>query len=141
MSRPKSNPQRAPEYSLYRIVTATDAVFNRKELGCNFGIYSKGCFQIVPINTAAPGEDLKAVDLRAGATSNPALAFRYWNEEFGLFLPHVPAQTVAASGAGVAYEIDFDALGRVVMLEVTGGVTGGQGVAIFAAAHNHSEAI
>lgn len=141
--RPQSAPKRAPDYQLIRVVSAADsaAAYKLKGNGCNFGSYLKGCFQVVPINTGAPGEVDGSVDLLTGATSAPTVVLRYWNDLLGIFVIHNPTVAPAALGAGVAYEMEFDALGRIIMPEVTGGVTGGQGVLIFAASLGHNEAL
>jgi hypothetical protein len=143
MSRPQSAPKRAPEYNLVRLVTGNDgaAALRVRANGVNFGMYTKGCFQIVPLNAAAPGENLTASDFLTGATSNPVLNVRFWNDELGMYLIHSPAIAITAQGAGVAFEFDVDVYGRQVMIEVASGVTGGQSVAIFAAGHMHQEAI
>lgn len=145
--RPQSSPQRSPDYALYRLVTANDAApYKQRGSGINFGNYQKGLFTVVPINTAAPG-DLDSTlgwnpphaDVLAGATSNPAISVRYWNDATGQFVVHNPALTIAAAGAGVAYEFELDVFGRTIFLEVTGGVTATQGVAIFASGHDPKE--
>jgi hypothetical protein len=141
--RPQTSPQRAPDYNLIRVVTVADVAgeYARKSNGCNFGNYLKGCFTIIPINTPTPGEVDGSVDLLTGATSNPTVVLRFWNQALGRFVLHNPTIAPAAAGVGLAYEFEFDACGRVVMAEVTGGVTGGQGVLIFAAGLGHEEAI
>ncbi len=141
--RPQTAPKRAPDYNLIRVVTAADgaASYRAKSNGCNFGSYLKGCFQIVPINTATPGEVDGSVDLLTGATSAPTVVLRYWNDTLGLFVVHNPTVAPTALAAGVSYEMDFDAIGRIIMPEVTGGVTGGQGVLIFASGIGHNEAL
>lgn len=144
--RPQGSPKRAPEYNLIRFVTANDVIgsgYTNKKLGCNFGDFQFGSIQVVPINTAdAKLLDAPLGDLYTGATSNPVLAIRYWNEDLGLFLPHNPAQTVAGFGAGLPYEYDLPAPnGRHIFVEVTGGVTAGQGVLIFASGSLQQESI
>jgi len=139
--RTQQSPKRSPEYNLVRIVTASDSAtdYTKKSNGCNFGSYLKGCFQIIPINTNAPGEVDGSVDLVAGATSNPTIVLRFWNDVLGRFVLHNPTIAPAAMGAGIGFEMDFDAIGRIVMPEVTGGVSGGQGVLIFASGIGHNE--
>jgi hypothetical protein len=141
--RAQTAPKRAPEYNLIRVVTAADgaADYKKKSNGCNFGSYLKGCFQVVPINTATPGEVDGSVDLITGATSTPTVVLRFWNDVLGMFVIHNPTIAPAAIAAGAAFEMDFDAIGRIVMPEVTGGVTGGQGVLIFASGIGHNEAL
>lgn len=141
--RAQTSPKRAPEYNLIRVVTVADGApdYKKKSNGCNFGSYLKACFQIVPINTATPGEVDGSVDLITGATSAPTVVLRFWNDVLGMFVIHNPTIAPAALAAGVAFEMDFDAIGRIVMAEVTGGVTGGQGVLIFASGIGHNEAL
>lgn len=141
--RPQTAPKRAPDYQLIRVVTAADGVadYAKKSNGCNFGNYLKGCFTVYPINTPTPGEVDGSVDLITGASSAPTVVLRFWNEALGRFVLHNPTIAPAALGAGVPFEFEFDACGRIVMAEVTGGVTGGQGVLIFAAGLGHEEAI
>jgi len=139
--RPQSSPARAPDYQLIRIVTAADvaADYLKKSNGCNFGSYLRGCFQIVPINTATPGDVDGSVDLITGATSAPTVVLRFWNQVLGRFVIHNPTIAPAALAGGVAFEMDFDAIGRIVMPEITGGVTAAQGVLIFASGIGHNE--
>lgn len=142
--KPQSSPKRAPEYNLIRFVTANDvAPYTQKLKGCNFGDFLNGAIQVVPVNTAdAKLLDAPLGDLFTGATSNPALAINYWNEDLGVFLPHNPAQTIAAAGAGLRYEYELQSInGRHIFVEVTGGVTAGQGVLIFATGALHHESI
>jgi len=149
--RPQASPQRAPFYNLIRFITAADAgaPYTKKGLGCDFATFLHGALQIVPINTNDPkaldaGADVTTLFAPGGAaaTSNPAFTVRYWNEDLGLFLPRNPAQTIAAAGAGVAYEADlFDVNGRRVFLECTGGITAGQAVLVFAAGALHHESL
>jgi hypothetical protein len=144
--RPQGSPKRAPDYNLIRFVTANDSIgtgYKTKGAGCNWGNFLNGNIQVVPINTA----DAKLLteplgDLVAGATSNPALAIRYWNEDLQMYVPHNPAQTIAAAGAGLAYEATLPPVnGRMIFLEVTGGVTAGQGVLIFGSGSLYYESI
>ncbi len=148
--RPQGSPKRAPEYNLIRFVTAVDAPaagppagYRTKGAGCNFGDFMNGNIQVVPVNT----NDAKLLteplgDLVTGATSAPAITVRYWNEDLQMYLPHNPAQTLAALGAGVGWESTLLNLnGRLVFFEVTAGVTAGQGVLIFASGALHHESI
>lgn len=143
--RPQGSPQRAPLYNLIRFITAADAgPYTKKGIGCDFGTFLQGMIQVVPVNVA----DIKTFnnealpDLYTGATSNPTFAVRYWNEDLGLYVPHNPAQAIAAFGAGLAYEYELPAVnGRRIFLECTGGVTGGQGVLVFASGVEHHESL
>lgn len=141
--RAQTAPKRAPEYNLVRVVTAADgaADYLKKSNGVNFGSYLKAGFQVVPINTATPGEVDGSADLLTGATSAPTVVLYFWNEVLGKFMIHNPTIAPAALIAGVGFEFDADVAGRIVMPSVTGGVTGGQGVLIFATALGHNEAL
>jgi hypothetical protein len=143
--RPNGGPKRAPDYNLIRFITAADAApYTNKNLGCDFSTFVHGALQVIPVNTA----DIRLLntqplpDLFTGATSNPAFAVRYWSDDLGLFLPRAPAQTLAAVGAGLAYELDLPNInGRRIFLECTGGITASQGVLIFAAGAVHHESL
>ncbi len=143
--RPQGSPQRAPLYNLIRFITAADvAPYTKKGLGCDFSTLLQGAIQVVPINTADPKvlDGPALPDLFTGATSNPAFAIRYWNEDLGLYIPHNPAQVIAAAGAGLAYEYELQNInGRRIFLECTGGITATQAVLVFAAGAMHHESL
>lgn len=150
--RPQGSPQRAPLYNLIRFITAADVIgagYTKKGLGCDFSTFIQGMIQVVPINTADAkalneGADVTTLFAPGGAaaTSNPAFTIRYWNDDLGLYLPHNPAQTIAAFGAGLPYEYEIPNVnGRRIFLECTGGITATQGVLVFAAGALHHESL
>lgn len=134
------SPGTAPEYQLYRIVTAADSgPHTDRALGVNCGGRRTACVQIVPI--ASPNPPSTNLFDPTGATSNPTVVIRFWSHKIGRFIVHNPTIAPAAAGAGVAAELTIDVAGRIMMVEVTGGVTGGQAVAIFVATHEFNESI
>jgi hypothetical protein len=143
--RPQSSPQRGPLYNLYRFITAQDIAGNLrlKSFGCNFSSFIYGSFQIVPMNTNDIRQlDSQANDVLTGATSNPTFNVRYWNEDLGLWVLKSPALSIAAQGAGVAYEYDLGNVnGRHIYLEMTNAPAGGQAVAVFASGAWHHESL
>lgn len=130
---------RTPEYSLVRLVKAADDATSRAQR--SNGIVAKAqtklLIQVVPIVGQAPADDFAGLAL---GTSNPTIVIRYWNAALKQFILHGPTISIGAQGAGVPFEFEVDASGRIVMIDVTGGVAGTESVLIFAAAYNEPEA-
>lgn len=132
------SPKRAPEYKLVRIATGSESGTFSAKIGINCANNQKLLVQLVPCTNTKLPADGAALTL-SGATSNPTAEVYYWNALQGVFVKHNTPQTIAAAGAGVASEFEVDAYGRIVHIAITGGVTGGQGVAIFAAVFESRE--
>lgn len=98
-----ATPPMAPDYSLYREVTATDGspVTNRKA-GLNCGGLSRVNIQVVPSGGANPGVEIF-----------------FWSEHAGKFVAPNTAITYSGKGANTPYEFTVDALGRIIFAAVT----------------------
>ena len=132
--------QRAPDYQLHRIVTAADGAPALLVKGNGIRVDGRRTLmvQIVPIAQPNPPADLAGV---TAGTSNPTATVRFWDPLLGKFIKHVPAIALTAQGAGEASELTIDACGRTVMIEITGGIAGGEAVAILASSFEHDETL
>ena len=137
--RPQQNPGQAPNYQLTRYVTAADNATSRgkNSNGIHGHGYKKLLIQVLPLTYAAtPPENFGDAGFAAPAlgTSNPTIVIRYWCPVLQTYILHQPTVTVAAAGVGIPVEFEVDTFGRDVMIEITGGITASEGVAIMAAA-------
>lgn len=110
-------PAKAPEWQLSRVVSAADAVFNKRADGVNAGGYSSVRFSVVPM-TADPRTDPAAT---VGGSGNPATEIRVWSEQSRTFVPMSTPITHAAAGAGIPHTIDVpNANGSILACFLTG---------------------
>lgn len=124
-------PAKAPEWQLSRVVSAADAVFNKRSDGVNAGGYSSVRFSVVPM-AADPRTDPGAV---VGGLANPATEIRVWSEQSRTFVPMSTPITHTAAGVGTPHMIDVpNASGSIVACFVTS--TPGGVVAISAQGYN-----
>lgn len=104
--------QVAPNYGLHRDnITVADvlATLTTKAHGINMGAYRLANIQIAP---------------KTGS-GNPTVDVLFWSEQLGKFIPQHTALTFAAAGAGVAWEATVESNGRIIMVALTGTLTGG----------------
>ncbi len=103
----------APDYAVVRIVTAADSgVQTDRDEGVNFAEYGRGHVQVVP-----------------SSNSNPTVRILVWSDVAEAFVVHKAFSAQSGEGAGVAFEFDFAAEGRIAYPQVTGTV--GDGVTIY----------
>ncbi len=98
-----STPPMAPDYGLYREVTAVDSLpqTNRKR-GCACQGIAKVCVQVVPSGGA-----------------NPSGSILFWSEHAGKFVQGATAVTFAGVGVDTPFEFVVDAHGRTFFVAVT----------------------
>lgn len=107
-----NSPQIAPDYGKHRDnVSVADvlASLTTKNHGINMGGYRLANVQIVP----------------KGGAGNPTVNVLFWSEGQGKFVPDHTALTFAALGAGLGWETTIEANGRIMMVALTGTLTGG----------------
>jgi|SRR6185503_8889560 len=121
--------QKTPLYGLWRVASAaeSDASGVKKPQGINCAGYTTVSVQIVPISTPTPAENFSGV---TAGTSNPDATVWFWNQAMQLFIKHSPAIVGAKLGAGIPYEFDVEANGRIIYVTVSDCTTA-QGVALF----------
>lgn len=114
-----NSPTAAPDYQLYRHVTANDAAASGgmlgaavgKEQGCNCKGYNEISIQIVQRSVAAIGGAI------GGAGAVTATLYE-WNPGAGRFTP--TGDTVTASGAGQPAKLYVAGRGRILFVHITG---------------------
>lgn len=106
--------QRAPSYAHHRRVkdAADAAVSTDVKQGMMCAGYENVNIQVNP-----------------SAAANPALAVLVWSEVAGKFVS--TGTTKAAAGAGIPQEFQFPAGGRVIWVQVTGGMAAADVVDIY----------
>lgn len=137
------SPLRAPDYVLYRFISAQDGApqLADQNQGINGRNYKWLNFQVVPVNVAKRpiGDDFSSV--AAAAVTNPSVRVRYWCNKMNAWIKTNPDVTFAGTGTGAAYEFSVQNNGRDVMIELTSAVTATEGVVIWCAGFPEQEAI
>lgn len=116
-------PAMAPDYALYRQgVAAADAgPYSVKEHGINMGDYRFANIQALP-----------------AVGANPTLRVLFWSDRLGQFIRSNPDLTVTGAGAGIAYEYTVECRGRIMLVELTGTLTGGVDVLVSGYSIDHT---
>jgi len=106
----KRSPAIAPDYVLYREVTAAPDSLpeTTKGHGMNMGHHRFAHIQVV-----------------ASGGANPNVAVLWWSEHAGKFVQEHTAIAKAGVGVNTPYEFTVEAAGRILFVAVTGGLSAG----------------
>lgn len=111
-----SSPTLAPDWQLYRVVSAQDSVFTEKKYGINCGHYKKVRFSVVPFDD----DPVQNPDAAPGGSANPSIEVMIWSDSAGEFLAFPTPLTKTGAGAGVAYIVDVEnAYGSILFVAIT----------------------
>lgn len=116
----QSSPAVAPEFKLIKEVTEAAEVgpFTTKKHGVNMGSYNYAL-----------------VDIKAEGNANPNVAVFFWSEASQAFVQDNPPLTKAGVGVNVGYQFEVACRGRIMFIQVTGGVGAGQKATISVAGY------
>lgn len=108
------SPDVTPALKKYKTVdTAVEAgPFATKEHGVNMGHY-----------------EMAIIDVKAEGGANPDVNVLWWSEETGAFVQDNPALAKTGAGADTGYQFSVLALGRIMFVQVSGGITIGAHIA------------
>jgi len=112
----------APDYALYRegVAAADSGPYSIKEHGVNMGDYRFAHIQVLPAGTATP-----------------TIRVMFWSEKAGQFIRAEPDLTVTGA-LGAPFEYTVECRGRIMLVELTGTLTGGVDVLVSGHSLDHT---
>jgi len=116
--------ERAPNYKLYRTLTANDPATPTAKKGSG-----AQCFRFRKLH----------IQIVAAGGANPAIQVWVWSEEADAFIDLHTALTFAAKGANVSWETTIDVLDRIVFIGATSGADTGTTKILLAGADEEIE--